>query len=134
VTKSENQLIRECLGGHIENSSEGISLKNRVSYRVQEMGLSESYTTVNEEWVVALTRLLSYSHCSSVAELIAVTNHEILEGVAGINVVKNLTFNGGMGWNSAWLSDLLLLLARLLYGSRANSLNDKRCSGTTEAR
>jgi hypothetical protein len=134
VTKSKNQLIRECLGGHIEDSSEGISLKNCVSYRVQEMGLSESYATVNEEWVVTLTRLLSYSHSSGVAELIAVTNHEILEGIARVNIIKNLTFNRRLGWNSGRMSGLLLLLTRLLYRSGAHSLNDERCRGTTEAR
>jgi hypothetical protein len=108
-------------------------LKDRVSDSVKKMCLAESYSTVDEEWVVALTRLLSYSHRGGVTELIAVTDHEILEGVARINIVKNLSLNGSLPWYPRRLSGLLILWSRLLYRSRTNSLNDERRRGATEA-
>jgi hypothetical protein len=134
VTKGENEFVCECLRRHVENSCERIPLKNRVSYRVEKMCLSKSYTTINKEWVIALTRLLGHSHRGGVTELVTITNHEILEGIARVNIIKNLTFNRRLGWNSDRMSGLLLLLTRLLYRSGAHSLNDERCRGTTETR
>ena len=79
-------------------------MKNCVSDSMQEVCLTKPDTTVNEEWVVTLTWLLSDTHSCGVTELIAVTNHEILEGVARVYVVKNLSFHWGLGRNSSWLN------------------------------
>jgi hypothetical protein len=72
-------------------------LKNRVSDSVEEVSLSKSYTTINEKRVVALTWLLSYPHRSRVAELVAVSNHEILEAVARIDIIENPPLDRGLG-------------------------------------
>jgi len=51
---------------------------------LQEVGLPQTGTTINEERVVALPRVLDYGLCGGIGELVALTFNEGIKGVFGV--------------------------------------------------
>ena len=54
IAKSVNQFVGELLGGHVENFGLGVALSNSISDGVDQVSLSQTRVSVDEERVVVV--------------------------------------------------------------------------------
>jgi hypothetical protein len=83
VADRVDELVREALGGEIEQAEGRVEASDLVADRVEQVGLAQADTAVDEERVVGLRGQLGDGLAGRLGELIGVADHEGIEGVAG---------------------------------------------------
>ena len=87
VADGVDEIVREALGGEVEQAERRVQARDLVTDRVEEVRLAEADTAVDEERVVGLRRQLGDRLAGGLGELVGVADHEGLEGVAGREAV-----------------------------------------------
>jgi len=88
-----DQVVHEVLGGQVDDARSGGGSAETVADRVQQMGLAQAHTAVEEERVVGDPGLLRHGLGGSAGEAVRVADHERAEavlrvqGAAGCRVV-----------------------------------------------
>ena len=86
ILKRPDELVGKTLCRDVENPGAGVSLEDRVTDGIDQMGLAEADTTIDEERVVAPAGVGAASDAGGVCELIGRPDDEVLEAVFRVEV------------------------------------------------
>jgi hypothetical protein len=83
VADGVDELVGELLAGHVPDARLGVEVAGVVPDGVQQVGLAQPGSPVDEERVVGLGRGLGHGHRGRVGEPVGRPDHEPFEGVLG---------------------------------------------------
>ena len=105
VTDGVDELVGEHLGGDIQHPGLGIRLQDIVGDGMHQMGLPQSYASVQEQRIVQFPGGLGHSQRRCMGEGIVLAHHEGVEGVTGVQARPLDIFIGNRCVDSLFLMD-----------------------------
>ena len=84
VTNRVNEIVRELLRIHVAHPQIRVQILGVVADRVQQVGLTQARTAVDEQRVVDNAGLLRHRESARVCKAVGLTNHEGVEGVVRV--------------------------------------------------
>ena len=84
ITDRVNEVIRELLRIHVAHPQIRVQILGVVADRVQQVGLTQTRTAVDEQRVVDNTGLLRHRESACVRKAVGLTNHEGVEGIVRV--------------------------------------------------
>ena len=84
VTNRVNEIVRELLRIHVAHPQIRVQILGVVADRVQQVGLTQTRTAVDEQRVVDNAGLLRHRESARVRKAVGLTNHEGVEGVVRV--------------------------------------------------
>ena len=84
VTNRVNEVIRELLRIHVAHPQIWVKILGVVADRVQQVGLTQPRTAVDEQRIVDNAGLLRHRESACVRKAVGLTNHEGVEGVVWV--------------------------------------------------